>query len=349
MRQFIDILNENEAVRYWVEYTGSHHGQKDGFVQAMKGNRAVGYLDFSIFEGRAKIKMIEVSDDCKRQGIATRMYEMLAGEIGGAEYVDSGYETEDGAAFMKAMKIAEAAEYDPKMFRTVKYGHEDGDWLIEPQSKRDRGYALQKNYDRRHTQGYDDSRKALRAALPPTREPKDVNPEYTMALSRASSDTGHLNGHLRRLASGGEPDVRFDPQIELLSQAIRDRAEPLKAPLHVYHGTRLDPRTIEKDGVVHFDTFISTSLHPYVAKSFAGVDQAKKERHILHFALPVGFDRGTTTMGRWAISEQEFLIDRNTDWRIVDHDTVRESSTLLSKRGDMVYRGKVHIWTLIPV
>ena len=89
-------------ITYRIEFTGSSHGQKDGFVQAKDGSRFVGYLDFSVYHDRPTVKMVEVAKDYRRRGVARAMYLKLAESYPYATFT-RGNMTADGVALRAAM------------------------------------------------------------------------------------------------------------------------------------------------------------------------------------------------------------------------------------------------------
>ena len=98
-------LNESEAdFKVWHTITDSYHGQLDGYCQAesVPDRRAIGYLNFSVFEGRALIKMIEVNENWKRKGVGSALIDCLVRDMKGYENIDWGYTTPDGEALRLA-------------------------------------------------------------------------------------------------------------------------------------------------------------------------------------------------------------------------------------------------------
>ncbi len=57
-----------EETRILDEALGTHSGQIDMLMQAVRGELTVGTLRYSIFEERPHISMIEVLEDYRRQG-----------------------------------------------------------------------------------------------------------------------------------------------------------------------------------------------------------------------------------------------------------------------------------------
>lgn len=93
---------KHEGYQTWSTITDSYKGEAFGYCQAEVGERPIGYINFSIYQGRAHVKMIEVSDDWKRKGVATNLMKELAMLVDGDENIDWGEHTEDGMAFHAA-------------------------------------------------------------------------------------------------------------------------------------------------------------------------------------------------------------------------------------------------------
>ena len=91
-----------EETRILDEALGTHSGQIDMLMQAVRGELTVGTLRYSIFEERPHISMIEVLEDYRRQGIATQMLRYLQGQYPDEE-IEWGYLTEDGSALYRAV------------------------------------------------------------------------------------------------------------------------------------------------------------------------------------------------------------------------------------------------------
>ena len=91
-----------EETRILDEVLSAHSGQIDMLIQAVRGELTVGTIQYSIFEGRLHISMIEVLEDYRRQGIATQMLRYLQGQYPDEE-IAWGYLTEDGSALYRAV------------------------------------------------------------------------------------------------------------------------------------------------------------------------------------------------------------------------------------------------------
>ena len=87
--------NPVDGLKTFYTITDSYHGQMDGYVQAHVGDHALGYLNFSIYEGVTRIKMIEVAETYRRRGIASALYKCFVENSKGLE-IEWGYTTEEG-------------------------------------------------------------------------------------------------------------------------------------------------------------------------------------------------------------------------------------------------------------
>lgn len=97
------VINEAiEGLKTYYTITDSYHGQLDGYVQAHIGDMPVGYMNFTIYDGITRIKMIEVAESYRRKGVATALYRELEKNTDGE--IEWGYTTEDGAEFKKSLK-----------------------------------------------------------------------------------------------------------------------------------------------------------------------------------------------------------------------------------------------------
>lgn len=101
---------EPESIDILDEALDTHNGQIDMLMQAVQGELTIGTIQYSIFEGRPHIAMIEVLEDYRRQGIATQMLRYLQDQYPNEEIV-WGYLTEDGSALYQAV-VAEQPNPD---------------------------------------------------------------------------------------------------------------------------------------------------------------------------------------------------------------------------------------------
>lgn len=102
----------NEAVDYWTDVHGYHHGQTDGTIHAKPAGSpthdendrptSIGQLNFSIYGGRAKIHHIGVADAHQRKGVASGLYAELLKSHPHHE-IDWGGMTPDGVKLKAAM------------------------------------------------------------------------------------------------------------------------------------------------------------------------------------------------------------------------------------------------------
>ena len=86
----------------YLTITDSYKGEAFGYCQAHIGDSPIGYLNFSIYQGEADVKMIEVREEYRRKGVAKKLLDLLAAEVGGKQNINWGYHTEDGEALHAA-------------------------------------------------------------------------------------------------------------------------------------------------------------------------------------------------------------------------------------------------------
>lgn len=91
MINYSKILFHNESRNY-------HHGQMDMTAKAILDNKVIGYCDYSIFENEIYIEMIEVIDEFKRQGLASRIMDFIKQENPKMK-INPGMSTPDGSKF----------------------------------------------------------------------------------------------------------------------------------------------------------------------------------------------------------------------------------------------------------
>lgn len=103
-----------EPLRFREEMTGYSHGQSDQRLLALRGNEAVGYIDYSVWHDEVSIKFIKVAPAATRQGIARAMLKHLQGLHPETE-IEWGMLTDDGSKLYD--KIDFDTVIDPTMER----------------------------------------------------------------------------------------------------------------------------------------------------------------------------------------------------------------------------------------
>ena len=111
LRQFIQkILQESSIedtpkkdLKFTETSSGSHHGQHDLTAYAILDGIVVGYVEFSIFQNEIHIEMVEVIEELRRQGIATKLFHFIRLKNSGMKIIP-GYSTEEGSKFYTAYK-----------------------------------------------------------------------------------------------------------------------------------------------------------------------------------------------------------------------------------------------------
>lgn len=77
-----------------------HHGQVDILLKAFFNNNQVGYLDYSLFEGKPYINMIKVHEDYRKMGVGEKLIMRLA-DVYGYKNIEWGYKTAGGLALQQ--------------------------------------------------------------------------------------------------------------------------------------------------------------------------------------------------------------------------------------------------------
>ena len=104
VEEFRSLRESVEALDFkaYLTITDSYKGEAFGYCQAHIGDSPIGYLNFSIYQGEADVKMIEVNEKYRRKGVAKKLLDLLAAEVGGKQNINWGYHTEDGQALHTA-------------------------------------------------------------------------------------------------------------------------------------------------------------------------------------------------------------------------------------------------------
>lgn len=100
-------IKGGEPVHMDVEWSDANGQQMDATLIARDANgKAVGGIDFSEWRGKPSIKMIEVTEGSRRQGVATALYRELERRYPGVK-IDRGMSTPDGTPFLRAIDAAD--------------------------------------------------------------------------------------------------------------------------------------------------------------------------------------------------------------------------------------------------
>ena len=93
------ILNQLE---FQQESEGYHNGQSDLVWKAYLGDKIIGSLEYTVYEGTASVRMLSVNKNYRRQGIAAKLMEKLSDEFG-YKNIDTGMMTIDGSALISTL------------------------------------------------------------------------------------------------------------------------------------------------------------------------------------------------------------------------------------------------------
>lgn len=166
-----------------------------------------------------------------------------------------------------------------------------------------------------------------------------------------SEGSSHIAYHLVDPSMTHEEDAQYlDKSINKISDEIKRTSVPLDRKHHVYSGVsrHIDSKIGD---VVHMPAFTSTSIDINQARQFssAGFGSGNKERNILHFHLPAGYNRGTY-LGEHASyhpNEKEYLLDKDQKWKV--HHIQHVHNLISGGLGDSgVKHFKYRIITLKP-
>lgn len=169
-----------------------------------------------------------------------------------------------------------------------------------------------------------------------------------------TDNSSHLTYHLLDPESTHHEDTEhLNEIIEKVTQGIKNNTHPLEQDHHVYSGIAYNIKP-EIGDILHTPSFTSTSLDINIAKRFAqgaswGHDKTK---HILHFHLPKGYEKGIYLGNHCSHhhEEHEMLLDKNQKWKVHDikdyHQNI-STSTLPSSPSKVKYN-KYRVVTLKP-
>lgn len=142
-----------EDVAYKNEMVGYHHGQSDMVLRAKIDGKQVGFIDYSVYDGKPYLKMIEVSPEFKRKGIATGMLKHLQSKYPDEE-IEWGYMTDDGSKLYSMLKFKKVKNFDPTYYNSLKdelrqiRPTDDEGWKKISQEDYDRIYDLEDEIER---------------------------------------------------------------------------------------------------------------------------------------------------------------------------------------------------------
>jgi hypothetical protein len=99
----------SQTPTFRVESTGSVDGQTDFTLTAEVDGRAVGTLDYSVFNGVPAVQMLSVPEGDRRKGYGRALVQQLQSQFPDSE-IDTGMMTDDGAALRAALPTREVAD-----------------------------------------------------------------------------------------------------------------------------------------------------------------------------------------------------------------------------------------------
>jgi hypothetical protein len=93
-----------DAVSLRTTVDNSYRGQHDATIIASIGDEQVGYLSYSVYNGKPAIKMVWVNPEHRRKKIALQMLKDLQNTYPDSE-IDWGYTTDDGSQLKSSIKF----------------------------------------------------------------------------------------------------------------------------------------------------------------------------------------------------------------------------------------------------
>lgn len=88
-------INDTEDIKIETHTLNAYSGQTDMIKQAIKNNKAVGYLQYAVYEDEPYIQLIKVDENYRRQGIATMLLKDLQKDFPNTN-INVGMMTEEG-------------------------------------------------------------------------------------------------------------------------------------------------------------------------------------------------------------------------------------------------------------
>jgi Inorganic Pyrophosphatase/ADP-Ribosyltransferase in polyvalent proteins len=96
-------------------HNGEAYGQSDHTIHAIHGDKKVGKIDYSVYEGKPQISMVEVKKEHQRKGYGAELVRQLQLDFPDIE-IDWGMLTDDGAKLKESMKFnVVPSEYADKL------------------------------------------------------------------------------------------------------------------------------------------------------------------------------------------------------------------------------------------
>ena len=253
------------------------YGQTYMRMSAYDGDKEVGYIQYADYEGQPSIHMIEVSEEYKRQGIATRMLQELQSQYDGTE-INFGMTTPDGT------KLLDKITYDVKDEKVSAA-------KAELRSKKEELDKTQKELDKL----WEDS------------DGRDLTDWERKKIGEAGDRWDELYNSIRELESSLEGKVETRTFVKLDKSAAQTFDEILK------YNDRHDPKTgrfAPKDGGSAFASntgkFTQEQKDRYIELLNTDVKEAVKYRREMKMTLgdTIEIKREATAAGKLKPKEE---------------------------------------------
>lgn len=159
-----------------------------------------------------------------------------------------------------------------------------------------------------------------------------LDDDYELLHNDFLSDSADHNKQLiKDYKKNKNKNYSKDTLIGAVDDVFKRRSKPLEHSISTYSGTTYDPRK-QLEGNIHtVPSYLHTSLNPFVASEFSLKGTYKnKERHIAHFALPKGYNKGLylDSTPYAAADEMEYAMPRKTKWRLIKSQQIKPSAKL---------------------
>lgn len=99
----------NDDIKLSDDMRDHHSGQSYMTARAKLKGEQIGYVDYSIFNHKIYIDMVNVTESYRRKGIATKLFDLIKRENPGMQIVP-GYSTDSGNKFYNSYKERSLAE-----------------------------------------------------------------------------------------------------------------------------------------------------------------------------------------------------------------------------------------------
>jgi hypothetical protein len=206
----------------------------------------------------------------------------------------------------------------------------------------------------------DEKRSELHKKLSNLHNNLNFDEKYSLG-DYSGSGSKRINNHLWFEKTGKHINSFREKMYDEEKDYIKSHIGPIdsaisknKAPhdLHIYSGTPHDPRKIKNaNGVVHHPSYLSTSLNPHIAHTFAddnreykdNLDNREIHNHIMEIHVPKNHPGVYNSQPGVGISaEREYILPRGSNLKYHGTDT----EVIKNDHGDTIHRHTHHMSVL---